>query len=185
VRPRTAALLVVPFLVVGVALQVAVPAWGDSIARRIARVAALFKPSPPRVANVSAPPVASVAASEPPLLVHVPARAVQFAIDDEGVHVRARPAFGLDGAPAGVRLTGISSLDAGVKDGDVLVAVEGEPALDEAAAAALALTAVARGASAVHATLLRGDQPVLVTADWPAVAPLSPAPAGSPAGKAR
>jgi hypothetical protein len=112
--------------------------------------------------------------------IRVPASAVQRAIDDGGKNIRARTARGPDGKPIGVRLTGVSGAGVGLRDGDLVIAVDGAPAMDEDAATDAALAAVARGESVLRVRLLRGDQPMDIAVELP----LAPVPAGS-AGKAR
>jgi hypothetical protein len=112
--------------------------------------------------------------------VRISAATVQWAIDDRGAHIHAKTARGADGGAAGIRLSGVSPLGIGLRDGDLIVAVEGKPALDEEAATDLALSAIARGAMALHATAMRGDRSFPITADLPL-----PPPAGGAAGKAR
>jgi hypothetical protein len=127
----------------------------------------------PRDAPPAAPPVA--------VAVRISAATVQWAIDDRGAHIHAKTARGADGRPAGIRLSGVSALGIGLRDGDMIVAVEGAPALDEDAATDLALSAVARGGSTLHATAMRGDRSFSITAELP----LPPAPAARASGKAR
>src|SRR6185312_15600251 len=59
--------------------------------------------------------------------VHVPAWAVEKAIEDGGNAIKGRTTYGADGKPAGVKLTGVSSAHVGLEDGDVIVAVDGKP----------------------------------------------------------
>jgi len=109
-----------------------------------------------------------------PRTIHVPAQAVQRAIDDGGKNIRGRTARGPDGKPAGVRLTGVSGAGVGLVDGDLIVAIDGAPALDEDTATDAALAAVARGNTSLHVTLLRRGQPIDATIDLP-LAPQIPA----------
>jgi hypothetical protein len=104
--------------------------------------------------------------------IHVPAAAVQRAIDDDGKNIRGRTTRGPDGKPAGVRLTGVSSAGVGLRDGDVIVAVDGRPTMDEDSATDQALAVIARGESVLRCKLLRGDQTLDVTVDLP-LAPAS------------
>jgi S1-C subfamily serine protease len=104
---------------------------------------------------------------------------VQHAIDDQGAHIRAKTTR-VDGKPAGIRLTGVSGLGVGLRDGDVIVAVEGEPALDEDAATDIALSTILHGGSTLRATAMRGSRLVAITAELP---PAPPPPEA--AGKAR
>ena len=189
------ALLAVPFLLIALVARVAVPAWGDRIARRastlvtalhLARPAATsrrapapdpFPPSAPEdvgapedPADAALPGVAPRkrdVARPGPVAVRVPAATVQWAIDDRGAHLHARTARGADGRPAGIRLSGVSGLGLGLRDGDTIVAVEGEPALDEEAATDIALSAIARGGATLHATVMRGERTFPITAELP------------------
>jgi hypothetical protein len=122
------------------------------------------------------PPQAVAAAPLGP--VHIGADAVQRAIDDDGRSIRARTTRGPDGRPAGARVTGVNGAGLGLRDGDVIIAVDGKPTMDDDAATDAALSAVARGASVLHATLTRDGQPFEVVLDLP----LAPAkPGNSPA----
>jgi hypothetical protein len=110
------------------------------------------------------------------LAVHVPAAAVQRAMDDGGTHIKGRTVRGPDGKPAGVKLMGVSGAHLGLQDGDVIVSVDGRPTMDDDTATEIALAAIGRGASTLHAVVLRGDQPIDVTLDLP----LEPAGGGDP-----
>jgi hypothetical protein len=196
---RKGALLAAPFLLVAVVARWGVPRWGDSIARHLtAAVGALSWAAPaatsatarPTVAWLAAPAgVSDAGASDggSALSLEVPAAAVARAFEDLGPHVRGRTAFGADGRPAGVRLSGVTGLKVGLRDGDVIVSVEGQPTLDEATATGVSLSAVARGASVLHATAVREDRALLITAHLPPPPPLSPDPyqLSRGAGKAR
>ena len=205
------ALLAAPFLLVVVVARLAVPAWGDRIARRASSVVAALHlgrpaslpkaalpPDPPASATLQSagaiesqgdagspeggrarPRDASPGSPPAPVAVRVTAATVQWAIDDRGAHIHAKTTRGTDGRPAGIRLSGVSALGIGLRDGDVIVAVEGEPALDEDAATDLALSAIARGRSTLHATAMRGDRPFPITAELPLP------PGGVTVGKAR
>ena len=123
----------------------------------------------------------SVEDAAPPKSIHIPASAVQRAIDDAGKNMRARTVRGPDGKPAGVRLTGVSGAGVGLRDGDRVVAIDGHPTLDDDSATDVALGAIARGKSTLRVSLMRGDQPFEATVDLP----LAPAlPSESP-GKSR
>jgi hypothetical protein len=111
--------------------------------------------------------VASRDAGSGALSVFVPAAAVQRAIDDGGKHIRGRTVRGPDGKPVGVRLTGVSGAKLGLQDGDIVVAVEGQATPDDDRATDVALSAIARGANRLHATVMRGDVPIQVTLDLP------------------
>ena len=193
---RACALLAIPFLLVALgalAARRAVPRWGTRIGRGASAVVTSLVP--PRVSlrsvrpplNESAPELlgtdapADVGDAAAPQVAHLPADAVQWAIDDQGAHVHARPVYDERGKPAGMRLTGIAILgaDIGLRDGDVLVAIDGEPALTEEAATDLALAAVLHGRSTLRAVAMRRGRPVAIVADLP------PAPSAPAAGKAR
>ena len=105
--------------------------------------------------------------------IHVPAGAVQRAIDDAGKNIRGRTARGSDGKPRGVRLTGVSATGVGLEDGDTVVSVDGRPTMDEDAATDAALAAVAQGKSSLRCKVERGDQTIDVVVDLP----LAPVPA--------
>jgi hypothetical protein len=123
------------------------------------------------VTDAAAPLKASARPSEkappPPIAVRIPPATIQWAIDDRGAHIHAKTLKGADGKPAGIRLSGVSGLKTGLRDGDVIVAVEGAPAMDEEAATDLALSAIARGSSTLHATAMRGDRSFPITAELP------------------
>jgi hypothetical protein len=196
---RTGAFLAAPFLLVAVVARWLVPAWGDSIARHLtSALAGLYGAPRPASPQKGVPTVASPFASGetsdagaldggPPLSLEVPAAAIARAFEDLGPHVRGRTVLGADGRPAGIRLSGVTGLKVGLRDGDVIVAVEGEPTLDEGAATEVSLSAIARGASVLHATGLREERALLITADLPPPPPLSPDlnPARRGPGKAR
>jgi hypothetical protein len=99
----------------------------------------------------------------------------QRAIDDDGRTIRARTTRGPDGRPAGARLTGVEGAGLGLHDGDVIVSVDGKPTPDDDSATDAALSAVARGATSLKATLTRGGHPFDVLLDLP-VAPVNPGP---------
>jgi hypothetical protein len=202
VRRRAAAALAAPFLLLFAARLVAsdraVPAWGDAIGRHLASVVRAFPWIVPPPLPASRPQAAASApvlpgrggggsfsppgdATGPTIAVRVPALLVQRAIDEIGVHVRGKEAFGPGGEPIGVRLTGVTSLGLGLRDGDRVVAVEGEATRDEASVTDAALAAIARGAAELHVTALRsgdgdggdpadggGDERLVqITLDWP------------------
>jgi hypothetical protein len=173
-RIVTALLAVLPFVLVAVAVRWAVPAFGDRIARRLGSAVAVLRSSRPAPRVTAQPPSGGEADSGPgpsvhgqALLVHVPAAAVERALDDYASHVRGRSTRVADGEPPGVRLTGVSALGVGLRDGDVVISVEGEPAVDADTATDAALEVIARGGTVLHATALRGDQLVSITADLP------------------
>jgi hypothetical protein len=60
--------------------------------------------------------------------------------------------------PAGLRLSGVSALGVGVRDGDVLTEAAGVPALDAGRVIEAILVARARGARSVSGTFYRGDE---------------------------
>jgi S1-C subfamily serine protease len=121
----------------------------------------------PLVARPVARAPSAAAVPKAPTSVHVPAALVQKAIDDGGRSIRARTVRGPDRRPAGVRLTGVSGLGIGLRDGDVIVAVDGKPALDEDACTSAALSAVARGDSTLRATIERDGVPFDCAVDLP------------------
>jgi hypothetical protein len=118
----------------------------------------------------------------PPKAIHIPAAAVQRAIDDAGKNMLARTVRGPDGQPAGVRLTGVSGAGVGLRDGDRVVAIDGRATLDDDTATDVALGAIARGRSSLRVSLMRGDQPFEATVDLPLAPPL---PSAAPSGKSR
>jgi hypothetical protein len=107
--------------------------------------------------------------------VHIGSDAVQRAIDDDGRSIRARTTRGPDGKPAGARLTGVNGAGLGLRDGDVIVAIDGKPTMDDDAATDAALSAVARGDSVLHVTMTRDGQPFDVLLELP----LAPTDAGN------
>jgi hypothetical protein len=100
------------------------------------------------------------------LTAYVPLASVEKALDDQGQSLRGRTLWA-GGKSRGVRLTGVSGMGVGLKDGDIIVAVDGQPAMDDDTATDLALAVVARGDRVLHATLLRGDRPIDVTLELP------------------
>jgi translation initiation factor IF-3 len=110
------------------------------------------------------------AAAAPVGPVRIGADAVQRAIDDDGRTIRARTTRGPDGKPAGARLTGVNGAGLGLRDGDVIVAIDGKPTMDDDAATDAALSAVARGDSVLHVTMTRDGQPFDVVLELPLAA---------------
>jgi hypothetical protein len=173
---RTALLAVAPFVLVALVVRSAVPAFGDRIARRLASIAAVLRPAPTAPRMPVSPSilhdVASSAAGPagPGAAVHVPAATIERALFDNGAHIHARWSGAEDGAPPGVRLTGVSALGVGLRDGDIVTSIEGAPAVDAETATDAALEVIARGSPVLHATVQRGDQVLALTADLPAAA---------------
>jgi hypothetical protein len=170
----------VPFLLVGFALRWVTPGWGDWIGRRVARVAAFLPRAPEpalhRQAVVHAPRLPCtvvVPEAGAPLVAYVPSARVPTLIAYNSRSIRASTVRGARGEPAGVRLSGVTSIGVGLLDDDVVVCVEGDTTLDEDSAVDTALSAIARGAPVLHAIALRGDQLVSLTADWPPVPVIS------------
>ena len=81
--------------------------------------------------------------------------------------VGAANAASPDGSPLGVRLGGVTRYLVGLRDGDVVVAVEGTRTLDVGAMVTAALGVAATGAAAVHGRVLRGDRIYEVTIEIP------------------
>ncbi len=104
-----------------------------------------------------------------PLAVTIPAGVAQRAIDDQGAHIHASTSLGADGKPGGIRLTGVSGLAVGLRDGDLLVSLEGEDVATDTAATDVALSAIARGRTRLQARALRGERPVAITVELPPV----------------
>jgi hypothetical protein len=203
-RARAGVLLAIPFLLIVVVPRPFVPKWGDRIARRIASVVTslhlgrpVAPPKPPSLPEIGTPVPEDVGAdnvadaappkpnarptekaSPPPAAVRIPPAKIQWAIDDRGAHIHTKTVRGADGKPAGIRISGVSGLGTGLRDGDVIVAVEGAPAMDEEAATDLALSAIARGSSTLHATAMRGDRSFPITAELPL--PSAPPPPSAP-----
>jgi hypothetical protein len=172
-RLRRGAWLAVPFVLTLVVSWAVAPGVGDAIARRLGRAAAVLRwpsrgarPAPPRTRRFDLAPCAVDASA--PIVAHVTAAQVLSPIvADNGRSIQATLALGPTGAPAGARLSGVSSLGAGLLDGDVVVCVEGLRTPDPDSAIDVALAAVARGAPVLHGLALRGADVVSVTADWP------------------
>ena len=108
-----------------------------------------------------------------PRPLHIPASKVQHAIDDGGRSMHARTVYGPDGKPAGTRISGVNNAGAGLRDGDIIVSIDGKPTMDDDAATDAALSVVARGDSVLHARLTRDGQPFDVTVELP-LAPINP-----------
>jgi hypothetical protein len=182
----TALLAVAPFVLVALVVRSAVPAFGDRIARRLASIAGVLRtaPSTPRMplppSTLHDAASGAVSPAVPGATVHVPATAIERALFDNGAHIHARWSGAEDGAPPGVRLTGVSALGVGLRDGDIVTSIEGVPAPDAETATDEALEVIARGSAVLHATVQRGDQVLALTADLPAAAPPE-----TQAGKAR
>ena len=193
-RRRTALLLGLPFVIVAIGSRAFVPALGDRLARAVREVAGVVSlRATPRRAPTPAPipdpnPNASAdgsagtgkrapdsgahaVASAPPGPLRIPAARVQRALDDAGRTIRARTTYGPDGKPMGARVTGVNGAGLGLRDGDIIIAVDGKPTLDDDAATDAALSVVARGESILHARLTRDGQPFDVTLELP-LAPL-------------
>jgi hypothetical protein len=134
-----------------------------------------LSPSALQDAGSTAGPAAPGAA-----VVYVPAATIRRALDDYAAHVRGRSTRPQDGEPPGVRLTGVSALGVGLRDGDIVTSIEGAPAPDAETATDTALAVIARGGTVLHATVQRGDQVIPLTADLPSAAPPE-----TPAGKGR
>jgi hypothetical protein len=194
IHGRTALLLVVPFVVVALGQRSVVPWSGDWIARQLRGVTRGLVPRMPRrslgsrlalpedlkppTADSAEPPAPSANASSsagtprpapppPPKRVRITTAMVQHAIDDAGRTMRARTLYGPDGKPAGARIAGVNGMRSALRDGDVIVAVDGKPTMDDDTATDVALSAVARGERVLHATLVRDGQPFDVTLELP------------------
>jgi hypothetical protein len=194
-RWRTALLLALPFVIVAIGSRAFVPALGDRIARMargVAMIAPLHpfrrapdptpyaSPTPNADPNATSTPtpnatpngkIAQATAAPPPGPLRIPAAKVQRAIDDAGRTIRARTTYGPDGKPMGARVTGVNGAGLGLRDGDIIIAVDGKPTLDDDAATDAALIVVARGESVLHAKMTRDGQPFDVTLELP-LAPL-------------
>lgn len=197
-RAWTAALLVLPFVVVAVLSRSYVPAWGDAAARQLrlwtrgvfvhpsrraprgpfALPEGLTVPSSDAVvepldAGAARSAVVSAdggaVASAPPNALRIPEKLVRRAMEDAGRQIKGRTTLGPDGKRMGVRLTGVNGRVTGLHDGDVIVAVDGKASPDEDAAIDAALSVIARGSPTLHATLLREGQPFDVTLDLPGI----------------
>jgi hypothetical protein len=186
-------LLAIPFILVAlgaVAAQRAVPKIGDRIGRRLSSAVNVLRlnrpppwrrdllppsigPGPTPAAQNARPAVAAredggaAVALSGPILVRVPAKLVQRAIDDQGAHLHATDVQGPDGSPAGFALTGVAGFASGLQDGDVVVAIEGEPVRNLDAATDIALSWIARDKPMLHATALRNGTPVTITVELP------------------
>ena len=95
----------------------------------------------------------------------VPAAAVTRAIEKR--NVGATNAVAPDGTPLGARLAGVSRHGTGLRDGDVVVSVNGTrtPTVDAMVAAGLA--AANSGASRISGRILRGDAVYAVVLELP------------------
>lgn len=83
-----------------------------------------------------------------------------------------------EGRPAGIRLSGVSGLGIGVRDGDVLTHVSGVPVTDKGQVVNLVLQARARRAAQVTGRFYRGAEPWLLLVEMPYPEPKNP-PAGA------
>ncbi len=102
-----------------------------------------------------------------PITLYVKADAVDRALASQGKNVRGRTARGPDGKPIGVRLTGVSQFGVGLQDGDLIVAIEGKPTMDDDTATDVVLSAIGQGKSVIHAKLVRGARPIDLTLEVP------------------
>ena len=94
-------------------------------------------------------------------------KAVQRAMDAAGETMHARTTRDADGKAAGVKLTGVSNARFGLEDGDVIVAVDGKPTMDDDRATEIALDVLGRGDPTLRAVVMRGDTPIDVTLELP------------------
>ena len=85
----------------------------------------------------------------------VPASVVAKAIERRDVS--ATNATKPDGSPLGARLVGVGKYGAGLRDGDVVVAVEGRATPTVDAMVAAGLGAVQRGAQKIAGKIVRGE----------------------------
>jgi S1-C subfamily serine protease len=67
----------------------------------------------------------------------------------------------------GVRLGGVARLGVGLADGDIVTSIDGTKTPDDDTATAVVLGAVGRGGRTVHATLVRGTEPINVVVELP------------------
>jgi len=102
-----------------------------------------------------------------PITLYVKSDVVDKALAKYGKGVRGRTARDAAGRPIGVRLTGITPAGVGLVDGDLIVALEGQPTMDDDTATEVLLTAIGRGKNVIHAKLLRGARPIDLTVEVP------------------
>lgn len=95
----------------------------------------------------------------------VPRNVVERALRKKDIG--AANAVSPDGSPLGVRLGGVTRYLVGLRDGDVVVSVEGTRTLDVGAMVTAALATAAAGGNAVHGRVLRGDRIYEVTIEIP------------------
>jgi hypothetical protein len=74
-----------------------------------------------------------------------------------------------DGRLIGARLSGVGALGLGLAEGDVITSIAGRPTPTADEATAAATSAYASGARRVSATVRRGDQTLVVTAEIPLI----------------
>ncbi|MDP9149953.1 MAG: hypothetical protein M3O36_08455 [Myxococcota bacterium] len=182
-----------PFAAVALSAREAVPYLGDLTARRIASVGAalrgvlavphadegrLDEPAPLAVVQ---PPVGTGTAAfrlrpssrspsmAPPSLVLAADHLSRLTAAQLG-RVRAVDAVDGYGRPIGVRLSGVQALGLGLREGDVVVSLDGHPTptLDDGTAAAT--SALGSGRHDAHAAILRDGQMVAVTVQLPRAA---------------
>jgi hypothetical protein len=95
----------------------------------------------------------------------IPASAVKKAIERKDVG--ATSAKGPDGAPLGARLTGVGKYGLGLRDGDVVVAVQGTRTPTVQAMVGAAMGAASGGATRLSGRILRGGVAYAVVLEIP------------------
>lgn len=84
-----------------------------------------------------------------------------------GVVPAASPVAGGSESPAGMRLSGVSALGVGLRDGDVLTHVLGQPATSRSSVVSLVLQARARREQRISAVFWRGGVPWQLWVEMP------------------
>lgn len=177
-----ALLLALPFAVVGISLQRMAASIAVTAAASLHRLAGALPREvgpappipthgvPPPPASAAAAPSASVpqAAAEPQLAlgVMVSRKRVRAAVR-AGAQPGGSPVPATAYRPAGLSLTGVSAIGAGLRDGDVLTLVGGAPATSYSAVAAAVSGALDKGARAIHGEAWRGRTRIYLTVELP------------------